>query len=345
MGGFRVAVGLDRTGWHDRFVEALSGRTLGGLAIEPVSVDMDASGWDEALASCSALLWKPPAMGPEASGFMKERIYFAEKHLGLVVVPGFETVWHFESKMAQEALLRHAGLPTVPTFASYDLGDALEAASGAELPVVFKRSHGAASRHVRLVRSRRELARLVRNQFWQSAWERVRAAHGAPAAAVLSLGSGWFTRKALGKLLDRRQEGHAYWQRFVPGNTSDLRVNVIGDMYGLGFWRGNRPGDFRASGGGRLDFDTPVPEEAVRMCMDASIRLGLDTMAYDILFEGGSMMVVEMSYGYLDTAVRSVRTIFRRGRDGVLGREEGDRWPQELWADWLVEKCRRERGL
>jgi glutathione synthase/RimK-type ligase-like ATP-grasp enzyme len=134
------------------------------------------------------------------------------------------------------------------------------------------------------------------------------------------------------------RHGVAYWQEFVAKNRGDLRITVIGDRDAFGFWRRNRPGDFRASGSGLLDYDTPVPEEAVRLCLRLSRQFGFDSMAYDILFREGQPLVIEMSYGYIDSAVFNAPGHFRLDDQDELTYLEGHVMPQTLWVDWALRK-------
>ncbi len=144
-------------------------------------MNLDRSDWLARVAGASLVIWKPPYMGHEFAGYVKEKIHFLEHHLGLTVVPGFETVWHFESKAAQSYLLARAGVPTPRTFVSFDYDEAVLQAGLEEFPVVLKGSAGAGSVNVRAVRGRSELLGLVRRAFSLTLWDRT-AAPGARQA-------------------------------------------------------------------------------------------------------------------------------------------------------------------
>src|SRR5690606_19878921 len=88
----------------------------------------------------------------------------------------------------------------------------------------------------------------------------------------------------------------AYWQEYIPGNQADLRITVIGDCYAYGFWRNNRPNDFRASGSGLIDYERDIPEEQLRYCLDLNRKLGFDSMCYDILFKENDFVITEISF-------------------------------------------------
>lgn len=341
----KIAVGLDRGGWHDRFVEAIDRRRDGPVRLSSSLVNLDRSDWADQVADSALVIWKPPYMGHEFSGYMKEKIYFLERFMGRTVVPGFETVWHFESKAAQSYLFRHAGVDTPRTFASFDFDEALARAGEDALPVVLKSPAGAGSVNVRSVGSRRALLGFVRRTFSLTLWDRsAGGGRGRLARLFSGLGRDWFTDFIRRRRSGASPFGVAYWQEFVPGNSADLRITAIGDSFATGFWRNNRPGDFRASGSGLIDYGRPIPEEALLMCIDINRRLGFDSMAYDILFRDGLMLVSEMSYGYSDTAVHRVAGYWVLEPAGGLRYVEGNTWPQDLWVEWAVRKASR-RGL
>jgi len=155
----------------------------------------------------------------------------------------------------------------------------------------------------------------------------------------------WFWPKALEGLLHGERHGVAYWQEYIPNNHADLRITVIGDSNAFGFWRRNRPGDFRASGSGMLDYETAIPEVAVRYCIALNRKFRFDSMAYDILFQGGEPLVVEMSYGYLDRAVFDAPGHFVLDDEGWLVYREGHVMPQEIWVEWALRKAARANDL
>jgi glycosyltransferase involved in cell wall biosynthesis len=92
-------------------------------------------------------------------------------------------------------------------------------------------------------------------------------------------------------------------QEFCRGNEGDLRINVIGHRV-MGFHRLNRDDDFRASGSGRLVYSQELDAEAVQMAYRISRENGFDSMAYDFVKRGDRWVVLEMSYCYVDAAVR-----------------------------------------
>ena len=81
-------------------------------------------------------------------------------------------------------------------------------------------------------------------------------------------------------------------------------MTVIGNR-AFAFRRFNRPGDFRASGSGRIDWDPQqIDEEAVRLAFRVARRLQTQSLAVDLLQQGGRKLLTEISYTYASWAVR-----------------------------------------
>jgi hypothetical protein len=112
-------------------------------------------------------------------------------------------------------------------------------------------------------------------------------------------------------------------QEFCQNNDGDQRIVVIGNRV-MGFFRRNRPGDFRASGSGLIEYVDELDPECVRIAFEISSRMGFDSMAYDFVRDNeGRWVVLECSYTYVDAAVRDCRYYYempggqRRDKSGV----------------------------
>jgi glutathione synthase/RimK-type ligase-like ATP-grasp enzyme len=338
----RIAVGIDAYfAWHERFAATLEREQQADNWFDFEAIDLQRHDWIQRLEAFDAVLWKSSAMGPIAAAHLKEKIYFLEHHLKKVVFPNFATVWHFESKVAQSYIFDRERVATPRTFVSFDVHDAKDSVGSWSLPLVFKRSHGAGSVHVRLVRTVSDaIAQIERTFADQLAHEARQQTRGGLINQIKLLRKAWMRSRVVDRLLDQERFRPIYWQEFVDGNAADLRITVIGGRYAVGFWRLNRTGDFRASGSGLIDYQRAVPEDVVRTCIDLSRRMKFDSMAYDILFKGGEPVVVEMSYGYLDEAVANAPGSFELDGDERLSFVKGGRWPQELWALSLLAALR-----
>lgn len=341
----RVAVGRNPVGtWHERFAEALSAKQTGGYPLEFDFVEMEKHDWIAAIAPFDLVIWMPSYNGPIYASHVKEKIYFMERFLGKLVVPNYSTIWHLESKVAQSYIFAHHGVPTPETFASFNYRDSTDRIGQTQMPVVWKKSYGSGSENVRLATSRRWLRRQLSRQFCSELWENRRRGGSKARSALLSIGKPWFWELLRRRLKREEPYGLAYWQDFVPGNEMDLRITAIGDAYAAGFWRRNRPDDFRASGSGLLDYSRQIPENVVRYCLKLNHDLGFDSMAYDILFSDGVPVITEMSFGYVDRAVLEGPGWYELMGSGELVCKAGHVWPQQLWVEWALRRAERGKG-
>jgi glutathione synthase/RimK-type ligase-like ATP-grasp enzyme len=335
----RVAIGYSENLWHEKFADALKTRIEQGYPFDFDVVHLDHHDWLDVIQPYDVVLWKPTYMGPRSVSYFKEKIYFLEKYLHKLVLPNFATIWTFESKIAQSYLFHAKQVPIPETFVSFRLGDSLSGLQNARYPLVFKKSFGAASKNVRIMRNRSEAEKIVRMAFNREVWDSLLEHHSSKLVRVMrNIGKPWFWARLRDKILNEEIYGQAYWQEFIPGNEADLRITVVGNCYAYGFWRLNRPNDFRASGSGRLDFQREIPVDLLRYCMNLSGELDFDSMAYDIIFKGGQFVVTEISYGYLDTAPNRSRGYYELDADDIT-LHEGHFWPEELWVKWLLKRA------
>lgn len=338
-----VAVGNDGAGWHERFAEALETLRQEGLPIDYDILNLEGNNWGRLVQSYPVVVWKPSYMGPQAAAQFAAKIYALQNLYGKMVLPNFNTIWHFENKNAQKYIFESLSLPTPSTVASFDYQDAVKLLKREEFPLVFKKAYGAGSQNVELIKSIKQALSRVTRVFSQQLWrDSVEHTLDTKKSFFLNLNKRWLWWKVLDVIMEREHFGASvYWQRFIPGNAADLRITVIGDTYAVGFWRKNRANDFRASGSGNLDYDSPVPFDVVRYCRDINKALDFDSMAYDILFKNGQFLIVEMSYGYVDEAVRNAPGHYYFDQSGTAGFVEGHHWPQEFWIRWMVRRLER----
>jgi glutathione synthase/RimK-type ligase-like ATP-grasp enzyme len=343
MKSIRVAIGQDNLGWHEKFAASLAKKAGLGYPVEYNLVNLDSHSWIQNVESSDVVIWHPHYMGIKKSSHFREKIYFLENHLGKVVVPNYNSVWHFESKIAQSYIFAAYGIKIPCTTVSFDYWDAIEQIQRTEMPLVFKESHGAGSHNVWLIKKRRHALQYLKRIFCGQIWHKSTITHNSIVHATLvSLIRPWFWQKLIHKLLGKESNEASYWQEFIPGNEADLRITVIGDRYAFGFWRNNRSNDFRASGSGLIDYKRAIPEEQLRYCLQVNKKLRFDTMAYDVLFSNDDFVINEISYGYLDTAIYKASGYYYLTNNGNIEFREGHIWPQELWVEWALSRAECE---
>ena len=312
------------------------------------TVDVYADDFVQQLAGCDGFMWRF-GYSPAPRLFAKRLMPAIEHGLGIPVFPSFETVWHFEDKIAQSYLLHAAGVPTPATWVFWDRTTALDFCRSAAYPMVLKLSFGYQSASVRLLNGFDDAARWIARLFgpgvtlvrppappWREALHRVRA-------ALRHLrGESVYEDLEYSEL----QHGYFYVQEFVPDNGYDIRVTVIGNR-AFGFRRFNRPGDFRASGSGRIDWDPQqIDEESVRLAFSVARRLQTQSLAVDLLQHGGRKLLTEISYTYASWAVRDCpgHWVLQGDADAApLSWVEGRMHPEDAIFDDFVARV-RSRG-
>lgn len=245
-----------------------------------------------------------------------------ERFLSLRVVPNWDTFWHYDNKRAQAYLFTLQGIPSPTTFVSYSRLEAEAQMSAMPFPLVSKRTGGAGSENVRLLASQASARREVRQAFREPLWIKALRRAGVQV-----------------RLTPRSQSGYVIWQHFVASNPRDLRITVIGQDRVFAFWRNNRPGDFRASGSGSIDYAVENVEKECLFCLDICRRNNFDSMAFDLVSHEGRFLILEMSCAFNDEAIYRAPAHFHLV-DPVTRRLErvpGHVWPQEL----QVDHCRR----
>lgn len=337
----RVGVGRDYGGWSRRFMTAFEKLAAEGMPLQAILVDLEGPDWIENALQHDVIVWKPAYMGTAIASQFSAKIYTLERLYGRLVVPNFNTIWHFENKIAQADIFRRFNVPTPRTWAALDYHAARKAFAEAKFPVVAKDACGAGSARVWLVEDAAQADRLIQDTFAHQLWREAVEGRGRAAAIPRLIWKRWFWRKLLGNVMGEERFRSLYWQEFVPGNIRDLRVTIIGQNRAYAFWRGNRPNDFRASGSGRILYDEPVPAEIIA-CMAALSRcMDVDSMAFDIVFDEAGFRVIEMSYGYQDRVPYNTGGTWIVDEGVAPSFVKGHVWPQELWARWAIERARR----
>ena len=91
----------------------------------------------------------------------------------------------------------------------------------------------------------------------------------------------------------------AYIQEYIPVDR-DIRVVIIGDKIRTAYFRKSGNNDFRTnvSQGGTILFD-PVPEQALKLALDAAKKCGWNDVGIDIIKKNNDFLIIEanMKYG------------------------------------------------
>lgn len=335
----KIAIYDRQLSFSDRWFERC--RELG---IDTLSVNM----FDDDLFSllnghgADALLMHPP-MADRRTSLVARAIIAACEASGLPVFPGARDFWHFDDKIGQKYLFEAAGVRTPKTHVLLDLQCALDWIESAEFPVVFKLRSGAGSVNVELIRSKRAAVAKARRMFGRgypatdAAFRdvatkiRLHRAHRDWMATLRRAPSTLHTWYSARKTIDF-ERGYLYLQEFIPGNTHDTRVTVIGNR-AFAFRRKVRPDDFRASGSGAIDYaKSGINLECIRFAFEVARRLQTNCMAFDFVEKEGRPLLVEMCFAFKPEAVYACSGHW----DSNLSWVEGQVWPQDAILEDLL---------
>lgn len=295
------------------------------------------------LAHADGLLWHWTHQDHREQ-LMARQLILAAEAMGVIVFPSMPTCWHYDDKIAQKYLLEAIGAPLVPTYVFCDLDAAFRWIDQTSFPKVFKLRRGAGSANVRLARSASEARSLAKRAlttgFWpiarytRDAEKRYRAARqrGDLFRAIRRMPMVWAKIRQVNRAMGR-ELGYVYFQDFIPGNDFDIRVTIIGDR-AFGFTRNVRPGDFRASGSGDINYDIGrINLQCVRTAFEVTRAIGSQSMAFDfVLDENKQPRILEVSYCYDAKAVYNCHGYW----DDQLNWHQGHMWPQDgILADLL----------
>jgi glutathione synthase/RimK-type ligase-like ATP-grasp enzyme len=288
---YRVAIHPDRLGlahdpqrsFSDRWIELLAAAGHEARVVDALSPKLF-----EQLRGCDGFLWWfPPTTLPRDHA---KRLMTALSHVtDLEVFPDWQVAWPFDDKIAESYALQAAGIPTPRTWVFWRKSEALVFARNAEYPLVIKLATGYRSNNVALLRDSREAKYWIGRMFSDGltalrrrTWRDLRRFFGGPAP----------------------EKNYFLVQEFVAGNAFDTRVTIIGDRV-FAFRRHNRPGDFRASGSGAVDFESAeIAMDALQLALRTARALGARSLCVDILRRNGEPVVSEFSFFYEGWGVR-----------------------------------------
>lgn len=288
-----------RQSYSDRWLELAEDAGIRTRIVDAYKPDIFAQ-----LAGCDGFMWRFGYRAPERP-FARRLLQSVEHAMGIPVFPSWKSAWHFEDKLSQHYLLQAAGIPMPRTWIFWKKEAALEFVRSTTYPKVIKLATGFRSGNVRLLRSAGEGVYWVNRLFGAGVWSFGPIAQGSRVRELLRRTKS-MTRTITGtqSLQDELQRGYLYVQEFLPGNDFDTRVTVIGNR-AFAYRRLNRPGDFRASGSGRPDWDvSKIDLDTVRLAFRVANRLGTQSIAIDGMRRGDDRVLGEISYTYVSWMVR-----------------------------------------
>lgn len=262
----------------------------------------------EQVSDCDAFMWHHHHTNYKDALFAKQLLISLETS-GKKVFPDWHTGWHFDDKVGQKYLLEAINAPLVPSYVFYTKKEALAWVEKTVFPKVFKLRGGSGAASVMLAHTKSEARKLVKKAFgkgfpqydsWGNLKERWRKYRlGKTDFKDVLKGIVRFGYKTDFAKMHAPEKGYVYFQDFIPNNTFDIRVCVVGDK-AFALKRLTRDGDFRASGSGSIVYDrNQIDERCVKIAFDVNKRLQSQSTAFDFVFDpNNAPLIVEISFGY-----------------------------------------------
>lgn len=298
----KLAIHKEADSFSDRWISFCESN-----AIPYVVVDCYATDIIEQLKGVDCLMWQWH-LADRGSMLFAKGLTAAVEQMGVKVFPNLATAWHYDDKVSQKYLFEALELPLVPSYVFYSKDKAVEWVNQTSFPKVFKLRGGAGSVNVSLANSRKEALRLVGRAFGRGfpvlnrkaiLGDRLRHVKQEKNVASVARLLGSLVRCVLPSQKERfspRQIGYVYFQDFIPNNSHDTRLVVIGDRC-IGLRRYCRGNDFRASGSGDFSYEREFfPNEVVSLAFACARKLKMQSVAFDFVERDGGFLLVEVSY-------------------------------------------------
>jgi glutathione synthase/RimK-type ligase-like ATP-grasp enzyme len=261
----------------------------------------------EDLEDCDVFMWHFTQINPKDMLFARQLLFSLEQS-GKPVYPNWKTSWSFDDKLGQKYLFEAFKMPLIKSYAFYSKSDALKWAESYKFPAVFKLRGGAGSYNVMLARTKAEAIKYI-NKCFGSGFRQYNPITDIQEAfahflkrkatlkdvlkAVLHIVVPYQIEKSKG-----REKGYAYFQEFITGCNSDIRIQVVDDKC-YAMRRFVRKNDFRASGSGMIDFDgSKIPQTLIKKSFDLTKSLGVQSLAIDWLETNNDYVIAEISYAW-----------------------------------------------
>ena len=257
---------------------------------------------------CDAFMWHHHHANYKDALFAKPLLYSLQM-AGKVVFPDFNTGWHFDDKVGQKYLLEAIGAPLVPSFAFYTKAEALKWANETTFPKVFKLRGGAGAANVKLARTKSDAVKLINKAFGSGFSQFDRIGHLKERFNKWRQGKDTLigVAKGIARLFiptefakfHAPEKGYAYFQEFIPNNTFDIRVIVIGGK-AFAVKRMCRENDFRASGSGNPKYDrSEIDMKCVEKAFKITKAMNGTCVGFDFVFDkDNNPLIVELGYGF-----------------------------------------------
>ena len=261
------------------------------------------------LSDCDGLIWHWNQNSYKAFLCARQITQSIEKK-GIKIFPNTNTSWHYDDKVGQKYLLEAVEAPMVKSYIFYTKNEALKWLNSTTFPKVFKLRGGAGSVNVKLVKTYNSGRKLIRKAFSSGFSPINKLSMLSDRFWVLKRDKNYHAFIGILKGLYRclfpedfikftsKQKGYVYFQEFIPDNTFDTRLVVIGNKC-IAVRRYCRDNDFRASGSGLKGYERELfDEQMVKIAFETTKKIGAQSLAFDFIIKDSNPLIIELSYCY-----------------------------------------------
>jgi hypothetical protein len=300
-----IAIHDNKIGFTNRWIEYCE-----KYSIPFVKVNCYDSDIVEILKACSALMWHWDYEYYQDYLFARQ-LLITLKAIKFKVFPDFWSTFLFDDKLGQKYFFESLDIPIPKTYVFYERKEALNWARNIQYPVVFKLRCGAGSQNVQLIGSFKKANEVINKSFSSGFTSRnkkrdladrytgfLRNKDSNSLIRLIKSFYRFFIPKYATKII-HKEIGYVLFQEFLPENNFDTRLIVLGNRC-FGIRRYNRKNDFRASGGGDIDYDPAnIDKKAIQIAFEIAAKLETGLVALDFIYDKQKKPVVtEMSYGF-----------------------------------------------
>ncbi len=265
-------------------------------------------------------------IGYHYKDFIEDVILFAQEG-GALVIPRFAHLRANNNKVFMELLLKNlrGSLQTGPYARVYGVFEEAEREQR-KYPAVIKEPRGAMSRGVQKADDKKSFARYAKRIS--------RTPH-----LKSDVKDHLRTFKHKGYQSESLYRNKFVSQEFIPGLQNDWKVLIYGHKYFI-FSRPVRPGDFRASGSGFMNYTfgsaCEFPEGIFDFAEKVYQHLEVPQLSLDIAFDGQSFYLIEIQSVFFGT-VGVIKSDVYFQRDGKEWKEQPKQHPLErLYAESII---------
>jgi len=291
--------------WNDYIIESCE-----KLGLDYDVVDCYKNGFIHQMRNYDYLFF-PPDNHVLADKIAASNILEVAHRQGLKVFPNFDTIWHFDDKIAEEYAFQSVNALTPNCWIFFLLDECLEWLNNeATYPIIAKLRCGSGSNGVTLLRDSTQATKYAKAMFSKGldpspslmykAYSKAQSSRSLKTilSRIKKIPTFLNTRRHA-KMLSR-EKGYCYFQEFIPNDGYDIKIVVIGDKLSF-FARKVRKGDFRASGGGDVMYDRKlVTKQIIDSAFYVADKLGLQSVGFDYVVNKntGEGLIIEMCYGF-----------------------------------------------